>query len=178
MANTLQYAFPSRGSSHILSLLPTDPPSEHLAIGTTTSLPPTPDSFSENPRFLNILQSVIAKHAIEDPEVQAQAQVFVSTAGSQLGTGGAIFNQRRSGRAQSFGGDGAGGANSQGGVGGGGRGGFVHISDTRCPPDYGRIAWPEDIFGSLQVNANGELDGVDGGYQPSGTYRILTREGM
>jgi hypothetical protein len=54
----------------------------------------------------------------------------------------------------------------------------VHISDTRCPPDYGRIAWPEDIFGSLQVNANGELDGADGGYQPSGTYRILTREGM
>lgn len=69
------------------------------------------------------------------------------------------------------------GASGQGGAGGGGMGGWVHLSDSRLPPDYGRIAWPEDIFGSLEVDAHGEL--LDGGnYQPSGTYRIVTREGM
>lgn len=53
----------------------------------------------------------------------------------------------------------------------------MHLSDLRNPPDFGRIAWPEDIFGSLEVDANGLI--ADGGnYQPSGTYRIVTREGM
>lgn len=76
------------------------------------------------------------------------------------------------------GGDGAGGASSQGGAGGGGRSGYIHVSDQRNPPDYGRIAWPEDIFGSLEVDHEGNF--VDGGkgYQESGTYRIVTREGM
>ena len=79
-------------------------------------------------------------------------------------------------------GDGAGGASSQGGAGGGGRGGWVHVSDMRAPPDYGRIAWPEDIFGSLEVDGQGQFvrgeDGTLGNYQESGTYRIVTREGM
>lgn len=51
------------------------------------------------------------------------------------------------------------------------------MSDSRNPPDYGRIAWPEDIFGSLEVDGQGNFVG-DGGYQPSGTYRIVTKEGM
>jgi hypothetical protein len=79
-------------------------------------------------------------------------------------------------------GDGAGGASSQGGAGGGGRGGYIHISDSRAPPDYGRIAWPEDIFGSLEVDGAGEFvvgdDASVGNYQESGTYRIITKEGM
>jgi hypothetical protein len=51
------------------------------------------------------------------------------------------------------------------------------LSDSRNPPDYGRIAWPEDIFGSLQVDSQGNF--VEAGdYQPSGTYRIVTKEGM
>ena len=79
-------------------------------------------------------------------------------------------------------GDGAGGASSQGGAGGGGRGGYVHVSDLRAPPDYGRIAWPEDIFGSLEVDGHGNFiegeGGVKGNWQGSGTYRIITREGM
>ena len=62
-------------------------------------------------------------------------------------------NQSRKSRGTS--GDGAGGASSQGGAGGGGKGGWVHLSDGRLPPDYGRIAWPEDIFGSLEVDARG-----------------------
>ncbi len=66
------------------------------------------------------------------------------------------------------GGDGAGGANSQGGAGSGGRGGWVHVSDQRNPPDYGRIAWPEDIFGSIEVDGSGNIVGKSGEYQPSG----------
>ena len=61
-------------------------------------------------------------------------------------------------------------------MGGGGRGGYIHVSDQRNPPDFGRIAWPEDIFGSLEVT--GEAEVVRGSYQDSGTYRIITREGV
>jgi hypothetical protein len=52
----------------------------------------------------------------------------------------------------------------------------------RAPPDYGRIAWPEDIFGSLEVDGKGEFvagaGGVKGNWQASGSYRVITREGM
>jgi hypothetical protein len=46
----------------------------------------------------------------------------------------------------------------------------------RNPPDFGRIAWPEDIFGSLEVDARGQI--VEGSWQDSGSYRIVTREGV
>ena len=127
-------------------------------------------------------------HAAEDPGVQSQAAAFASTSGSALGSGGMFFPQHqhrktpRAGGGGGTGGDGAGGASKQGGAGGGGRGGWVHLSDSRAPPDYGRIAWPEDIFGSLEVDARGEFvegeDGRLGNWQESGTYRIVTREGV
>ncbi len=122
-------------------------------------------------------------YAHQDPGVTSQAQAFASTAGSSLGSGGAFFPQQRKARRHSSGGggaggDGAGGASAQGGAGGAGRGGWVHLSDSRNPPDYGRIAWPEDIFGSLQVDGDGKFVGENGEYQPSGTYRVITREGM
>jgi hypothetical protein len=70
-----------------------------------------------------------------------------------------------------------GAGSSQGGAGSGGRGGYVHISDSRNPPDFGRIADPSDIFGSIEVGSDGEI--IDRGhFQPSGSYRILTRDGM
>lgn len=119
---------------------------------------------------------MLEKYAYQDPGAYSQAQAFASTAGSTLGSGGAFFAERK--RRHSSGGDGAGGASAQGGAGGGGRGGWVHLSDSRNPPDYGRIAWPEDIFGSLQVDGEGKFVGEAGEYQPSGTYRIVTREGM
>lgn len=75
-------------------------------------------------------------------------------------------------------GDGAGGASAQGGMGGAGRGGYIHVSDTRNPPDFGRVAWPEDIFGSLELDGEGRFVDGNGRYQRSGTYRILTHEGM
>jgi hypothetical protein len=60
------------------------------------------------------------------------------------------------------------GASGQGGAGSAGRGGWIHISDSRRPPEYGRIAWPEDIFGSLEVDGDGKFVGGTGNYQASG----------
>lgn len=180
-----QYIFPTTPNSTLqtLSLLPTSPPRSELSLGTTTSDPPTPDTFTENPGFSRILQSVIKDHAHEDPRVQAQAQAFASNAGSTLGSGGLFFHQGRSNRpgyggGGGTGGDGAGGASGQGGAGGGGRGGHVHVSDERAPPDLGRIAYPEDIFGSLEVDSQGNFVDGHGRYQASGTYRLITRDGM
>ncbi|OAX76861.1 hypothetical protein ACJ72_08846, partial [Emergomyces africanus] len=34
---------------------------------------------------------------------------------------------------------------------------------------------PEDIFGSLEVDGSGN---IENNYQPSGTYRIITRHGI
>lgn len=150
-----------------------------------------------NPHFLQILHAVLAAHATHDPAVQAQAAAFASTGGASLGSGGAFFSNpgaaasadKRKRRARSSassatgggggaGGGGAGGASAQGGMGGGGVGGFVHVSDGRNPPDWGRIAWPEDIFGSVQVDGEGRFVGENGGYQASGTYRVCTNEGV
>lgn len=141
----MQYVLPNPQNpknSHLLSLLPTDPPTVELALGTTTQLPPTPASFRENPAFLRLLQAVLTEHAASDPDVVSQAQVMASTAGANLGSGGIFFappSQRKRMRGRVPEADG--GASSQGGVGSGGRGGFVHVSDTRSPPDFGRIAW-------------------------------------
>jgi len=190
-ANPHIFVFPNPSSpttSHVLTLLPTEPPSQTLSIGITTKLPPNPDSLTDNPYFLTILNDVLRQHAAEDPMVQGQAAAFASTSGSTLGSGGMFFPQQpkrqtpRAGGGGGTGGGGAGGASSQGGAGGGGRGGWVHVSDLRAPPDYGRIAWPEDIFGSLEVDGKGELvvgeKGLKGNWQPSGTYRVITREGI
>lgn len=60
--------------------------------------------------------------------------------------------------------------------------------DLRHPPDFGRIPDPEDIFGSVEVDGRGRFveEEVDSGtgrrrkgnYQESGTYRVVTRDGM
>ena len=155
-------------------------------------MPPTPDSFTPNPDFLPLVHHVIAAHAAQDPDVQSQAAVYASQSGSALGSGGVFFpqhqqtvNRRSSGRVDrqyggggGAGGDGAGGASAQGGIGGGGRGGHIHISDARNPPDYGRVAWPEDIFGSVELDGQGRFVEGTGRYQAAGTYRVVTREGI
>jgi len=177
------YVFPDERSlnNKLLTLLPTANP--NLAIGSTSKIPPTPDTLVENRKFLSILQSVLAQHAHEDPYVQSQAQAYASQAGADLGSGGVFFRgqgRRRPayGGRGGTGGDGAGGASKQGGHGGAGRGGFIHVSDMRHPPDFGRIAEPEDIFGSLEVDGSGQFVDGHGRYQDSGSYRIVTREGI
>ncbi|KAF4455679.1 hypothetical protein F53441_2079 [Fusarium austroafricanum] len=166
-----------------LSYLEEEPPNERLAIGTTSELPPTPQSFTENKNFIRILNEVVSEYGHEDEDLVNQARAFASPGGFNLGSGGAFFSQKRPNRGGSrkqgagggAGGDGAGGASAQGGAGGGGRGGYVHLSDRRNPPDFGRIAWPEDILGSVEVDDAGTIIGK---VQPSGTYRILTNEGI
>lgn len=139
----LQFVFPNdgQGDSHILSLLPSEPVNPDLAIGVTSKLPPTTDSVRENPKFLTILQEVFSKHAHEDPDAQSQAQVMASTSGANLYTGGVLLTGKRAKRHRAEVGDSSGGASGQGGAGSAGRGGWIHISDNRRPPDYGRIAW-------------------------------------
>lgn len=115
--------------------------------------------------------------------------VFASFSGSTLGSGGVFFpgqkkrqKSPRLGGGGGAGGGGAGGASGQGGAGGAGKGGWVHVSDKRTPVDYGRIAWPEDIFGSVEVDGTGSFvksEGeAEGNFQWSGTYRVITKEGM
>ncbi|KAM7200132.1 hypothetical protein V8F33_004065 [Rhypophila sp. PSN 637] len=159
------FPHPEQPNSYLLSLLDTDPPSTKLAIGSTKSIPPTPNSFRENHHFLSILNEVLAKHAADDPALKSQAQALASP-------GGFNFIQARNSRGT---GTGAGGASAEGGAGGAGVGGWVHLSDERNPPDFGRIAWPEDILGSVEVDRRGN---IIGNYQSSGTYRIVTNEGI
>ncbi|OAA61845.1 hypothetical protein SPI_04704 [Niveomyces insectorum RCEF 264] len=147
--------------TYLFTYLSRSPPSTAAAIGTATELPPSPRTFKTNPRFLSILNDVLRQHAAQDDGLRAQALAIAAP-------GGGIFG--------GAGGDGGtGGASYQGGAGGGGVGGWVHLSDLRNPPDFGRIAWPEDILGSVEVDKNGTL--LDN-FQPSGTYRVLTNEGI
>ncbi|KAK4109443.1 hypothetical protein N656DRAFT_783030 [Canariomyces notabilis] len=159
------FPHPQIPNRYLLSYLDTNPPKPALAIGTTTTVPPTPNSFQGNPRFLSILNDVLAKHAADDPDLKSQARAFASP-------GGFSFIQARNQRGT---GTGAGGASAEGGAGGAGVGGWVHLSDTRNPPDFGRIAWPEDILGSVEVDGKGD---IIGNYQASGTYRIVTNQGI
>lgn len=185
----LQYAHeqtdePQR--QYLLSYLSTTPPIASLAIGSSSHFPPTPETLEENHDFMKILQWVIKDNAVNDPVIQSQAAMFASQAGASLGSGGVFFQQQqqRSSKRRQYGGgggaggDGAGGASAQGGMGGAGRGGFIHVSDLRNPPDFGRVAWPEDIFGSLELDGEGNFVDGTGLYQESGTYRIMTNEGI
>ncbi|KAL7274435.1 hypothetical protein RUND412_002664 [Rhizina undulata] len=162
---------PDSPSTHVLSLLPTFPPTPSLSLGTTTTIPPTPQSFEENKSFLPILQSVLRECAYNDPLVKASASTYASPGGAT------IFSARRhQGTAVGPGGTGAGGANIQGGMGGGGVGGWAHVYDMRNPPWYGRIADPQDIFGSVNVDADGQIQ--EGEYEECRAYRIVTNEGV
>ncbi|TDZ67268.1 hypothetical protein CTRI78_v003152 [Colletotrichum trifolii] len=176
------FAADASRASFLLSYLDDEPPNQRLAIGFSTTDPPTPQSFTENQTFSNILYEVLAENAHKDKDLLAQAQAFAGPGGANLGSGGAFFAQRNKrgssgkvGGGGGAGGSGAGGASGQGGAGGGGHGGYVHLSDSRNPPDFGRIAWPEDILGSVEVDQNGDIIGK---LEPSGTYRIITRDGI
>lgn len=162
------FQHPSNPRSHILSFLTTNPPTVELAVGETLHLPPedSPRSFTENPRFVQVLHSVIAEHAYQDPQVKGQAAAMASSSGASI----MQVNRRTS--------TGSAGASDQGGAGSGGQGGWVHVSDNRHPPDFGRIAEPEDIFGSVEVDGTGAFTDGTGSYQESGTYRVCTRDGI
>ncbi|KAK5942480.1 hypothetical protein PMZ80_005045 [Knufia obscura] len=166
--NIKVFQSPSNPQSHILSLLSTDPPTVELAVGEATEPEPddNPRSFKENPKFLQVLHSVIAEHAHQDPQVKSQAAAMASSSGATF----MQVNRRTN--------TGSSGASDQAGAGSGGQGGWIHVSDNRHPPDFGRIAEPEDIFGSVEVDGNGAFTDGTGRYQESGTYRVCTRDGV
>ena len=110
---------------------------------------------------MTILNDVLRQYAAQDDGLKAQALAFAAPGGTIFSNAGASHS-------------GSSGSMKQG-SGGGGVGGWVHLSDLRNPPDFGRIAWPEDILGSVEVDSTGELLN---NFQPSGSYRILTNEGM
>jgi hypothetical protein len=112
--------------------------------------------------FVSILNEVLAEYAHLDEGLQSQAKAFAGPGGSNSG---GIFSQQKS-RKKNQEGSSSGGAN---------RGGYVHLSDLRNPPDFGRIAWPEDILGSVEVDNEGNIIGK---FEPSGTYRPVTKEGV
>ncbi|KAI1751769.1 hypothetical protein F4782DRAFT_177384 [Xylaria castorea] len=173
-SNNYIKAFPNAtpNSGYLLTYLDTNPPTSRLAVGVSSQLPPTPQSFTENHEFLSILNDVLRQHAAQDPNLQSQAQAFAGPGGATLGSHGAFFPQQRTQRTTRKTAAGLGGG---GGAGGAGVGGHVHLSDLRNPPDFGRIAFPEDIFGSIEVDGNGKIVGE---FEPSGTYRIITNEGI
>lgn len=178
----------SSPQSYTLSLLPTRPALSVLALGTAFALPPTPSTFSANTHFLPLLSSVLRKYATQDIALKAQASALTTPSTfspvsnhpstrrtrPSRGTAAAPGAPSLSGRSRSRASGGGGGGHASGG----GVGGYIHLSDSRNPPDYGRIAWPEDIFGSLEVDENGDFVGEDGGWQDSGSYRIITNDGI
>ena len=121
---------------------------------------------------------MLVENAHNDPGLKSQAKVFAGPGGTSFSTGAAPAQPtqyEQTGSSKLMGDGGAGGASAQGGAGGGHHGGFIHLSDERNPPDFGRIAWPEDILGSVEVDSAGDIVGR---FQPSGTYRVLTNEGV
>lgn len=66
---------------------------------------------------------------------------MVSTSGANLTSGGVLNANPRRSKRRADASDSSGGASGQGGAGSAGRGGWIHISDGRRPPEYGRIAW-------------------------------------
>lgn len=52
---------------------------------------------------------------------------------------------------------------------------WLHIGDERNPPAWGRINFPEDIIGSVEVNG-GVIKA--GSYQPMPAHRMVTNDGI
>lgn len=165
------YVHRNPDNSYLLSLLPSEPPTAQLALGSTSSIPPTPATFAENKLFFPLLQSVLKKHAADDPTVQAEAVTFASPGGSMI-----FVARKKRGTPSSRAGTGAGAANTQGGAGGAGAVGWLHVHDERNLPPYGRIPDPEDIFGSVEVDGDGKV--IRGTWEECTAYRLITREGM
>ncbi|KAL5612197.1 hypothetical protein BROUX41_000263 [Berkeleyomyces rouxiae] len=154
---------PATPGRYILSLLSSDPPNAALALGTTNELPPSPRSFKENANFRKILDEVVAEHGSSDDFLKAQARAFVGPGGTSMAIAMQHSRHRRHAPTE----DPAVASHRVGG--------HIHLSDTRNPPEFGRIAWPEDILGSVEVDGEGDIIGR---VEPSGTYRIVTNQGI
>lgn len=52
---------------------------------------------------------------------------------------------------------------------------WLHIGDERNPPAWGRINYPEDIIGSVELD-HGKIK--EGSYQPMPAHRLITNSGL
>ncbi|KAI5805783.1 hypothetical protein EDC01DRAFT_264154 [Geopyxis carbonaria] len=140
------------GTTYTLSLLPTTPVNPTTALGTCTSASSL-SGFQENPAFYPVLQATMAAHAAADPYVQQEAIAFASQSGVSIDR--AAHTRRGAKRAEK-------------------PGGWIHVCDLRNTPAFGRIAEPQDIFGSLMVDGQGNV--LQGSYSPNNTYRLRTEQ--
>ncbi|KAK6530284.1 hypothetical protein TWF694_003646 [Orbilia ellipsospora] len=160
------------------------PKSPSQPLGTTTTIPPTPQTFTENPKFRQILMKVVSSHAVNDPEIIFEAY---GTWGAAMGVKQTMDKSLRRDRKLHT--DFAGTPShtssdtvkeEEGGKGEGGDttpiGGFHHVVDRRTPY-YGGMRIPEsqDILGSLQVDGTGKLLG---GFVECESYRIVSGDGV
>ncbi|KAI9478151.1 MAG: hypothetical protein EXX96DRAFT_569750 [Benjaminiella poitrasii] len=53
--------------------------------------------------------------------------------------------------------------------------GWLHINDERNPPAWGRISFPEDIIGSVELSAGKIKEGT---YQAMPAHRIVSNKGL
>ncbi|KAK6337493.1 hypothetical protein TWF730_002892 [Orbilia blumenaviensis] len=171
------YIHPSNTTppTYTLTYLSTTPPSPKLAIGTTTSIPPTPSSFTENPYFRNLLMDTLSKHAAEDPDLINEAY---GTWGAAMGVKESVAKGMKRDRKLHTESTGTPNtkAEEEAQVDTTSIGGFHHVVDRRTPY-YGGMRIPEsqDILGSLQVDGHGKLVG---GFVECESYRLVTSDGI
>ncbi|KAF3922403.1 hypothetical protein AA313_de0204192 [Arthrobotrys entomopaga] len=170
------------------------PKSHSEPLGTTTTIPPTPQTFTENPKFRQILMKVISAHAIHDPEIIFEAY---GTWGAAMGVKQTVDKSLRRDRklhtdfagtpsatttssiSTTSGSDTAKEEKKEEGKEEGDSipiGGVHHVVDRRTPY-YGGMRIPEsqDILGSLQVDGTGKLLG---GFVECESYRIVSSDGV
>ncbi|KAF2399602.1 hypothetical protein EJ06DRAFT_59812 [Trichodelitschia bisporula] len=167
--NSHVYAIPSpeKPSEYVLTLLPTIPPNPLLALGTTSALPPGPSTFTLNPAFSPILSATVREYGATDPDTAVAASVYAaSSQSSAFLARGSGTGHKKTKTVDDKGRE----------AGSGVRGGFVHITDRRAEPEFGRVPDPEDILGSVEVDGEGNVIGDH--VEDSGTYRVVTRRGV
>ncbi|KAF3286811.1 hypothetical protein TWF970_008650 [Orbilia oligospora] len=163
--------------TYTLTYLPTTPPSQNLAIGTTTTIPPTPSTFTENPHFRTLLMSTLSTHAANDQDLINEAY---GTWGATMGVKASVSKGMKRDRklhTESTGTPSTSATSEKTDqVDTTSIGGFHHVVDRRTPY-YGGMRIPEsqDILGSLQVDGNGRLVG---GFVECESYRLVTSDGI
>ncbi|KAK6514942.1 hypothetical protein TWF506_007300 [Arthrobotrys conoides] len=167
---------PTTPQTYTLTYLPTTPPSQRLAIGTTTTIPPTPSTFTENPHFRTLLMSTLSTHAANDPDLINEAY---GTWGATMGVKASVAKGMKRDRklhTESTGTPSTSTTENVDKVDTTSIGGFHHVVDRRTPY-YGGMRIPEsqDILGSLQVDGDGKLVG---GFVECESYRLVTADGV
>ncbi|KAK6355810.1 hypothetical protein TWF718_000191 [Orbilia javanica] len=168
---------PTNPQTYTLTYLPNSPPSQKLAIGTTTTIPPTPSTFTENPHFRTLLMSTLSTHAAKDPDLINEAY---ATWGAAMGVKESVAKGMKRDRKLHTESTGTPTTSATSGddhkVDTTSIGGFHHVVDRRTPY-YGGMRIPEsqDILGSLQVDGNGKLVG---GFVECESYRLVTADGV